>query len=464
MPARVARKNAKRRPTRKLEYAYKPRARTLPHLELRHRRYVAVLEIPRELREQLGRVRFVKSLKTESATAAERRAGPIIVAWKRQIEAARGRNEVDSDAAFFREALRDAKTEIERAHVQQLAEARANEIGLHELMEGDGSRDALKLMREFESHVANGPFDELVSEWHATSDVTAKTMDMQRADIKRFAAKFPTIASVSKGAVKEWTERLRAEGLTVKTVQRILSALRGYWEYLQARALAPAGERPFHDLGLPGTKGRKKKGRVRREDRRQEFTPQDVVRLMAEARSRDDGELADLIDMGRWTGARIEELCSLTVESVKLAAKVPHFTINAGKTDAAIRDVPIHPKLKPVLRRLIGERTTGYVFEHLSENKYHDRSNAIGKRFGYLKTALGFNDQFVFHSVRKTVASQLKDGGVPEFVAADIIGHEITTMSYGLYAGNVSLATKAEAIGKLRYPLAQKSPGGAGTR
>ncbi len=35
---------------------------------------------------------------------------------------------------------------------------------------------------------------------------------------------------------------------------------------------------------------------------------------------------------------------------------------------------------------------------------------------------------------------------MPELVAADIIGHEITTMSYGVYAGDVSFATKAEAI------------------
>ena len=33
----------------------------------------------------------------------------------------------------------------------------------------------------------------------------------------------------------------------------------------------------------------------------------------------------------------------------------------------------------------------------------------------------------------------------------ELLGHEIATMSYGLYAGNVTLATKRAAIEKLDY-------------
>jgi integrase len=69
-----------------------------------------------------------------------------------------------------------------------------------------------------------------------------------------------------------------------------------------------------------------------------------------------------------------------------------------------------------------------------------------------LKCGLGFGEQFVFYSIRKTVATIFKDAGVPEATAADILGHEIATMSYGVYAGDVSLVTKADAIAKLRCP------------
>lgn len=58
----------------------------------------------------------------------------------------------------------------------------------------------------------------------------------------------------------------------------------------------------------------------------------------------------------------------------------------------------------------------------------------------------------MFHSIRKTVSTLLENAGVPEGAAADIIGHEKKTMTYGLYSGGSSLAVKAEAIEKLEYP------------
>ena len=87
----------------------------------------------------------------------------------------------------------------------------------------------------------------------------------------------------------------------------------------------------------------------------------------------------------------------------------------------------------------------------LTVNKYGDRSNRIGKRFGRLKTDLGFGSQLVFHSIRKTVVAILENAGVAENVVADIVGHEKTTMTYGLYSGGLSLAVKREALDKLAY-------------
>lgn len=37
-----------------------------------------------------------------------------------------------------------------------------------------------------------------------------------------------------------------------------------------------------------------------------------------------------------------------------------------------------------------------YLLSGLTPNKYGDRSNAIGKRFGHLKKALGFGEKRVF--------------------------------------------------------------------
>ena len=104
------------------------------------------------------------------------------------------------------------------------------------------------------------------------------------------------------------------------------------------------------------------------------------------------------------------------------------------------------------MKRLKEESKDGYLLSGLTFNKYGDRSNAIGKRFGNLKDSLGHGKQHVFHSLRKTVVTLLEDAGVTENLTADIVGHEKPRITYGLYSGGASLATKAEALALVKYP------------
>ncbi|MBL4721259.1 MAG: hypothetical protein JKY20_09035, partial [Alphaproteobacteria bacterium] len=149
-----------------------------------------------------------------------------------------------------------------------------------------------------------------------------------------------------------------------------MSALRGYWRYLQTIGAAPEDTEPFDKLNLPKTSKK-----TNTADDRQPFDPEDLIRLVAAAEMKGDNKLADLIRLGMWTGARIEELCSLPVSKVKDG----WFEVEDAKTEAGWRQVPVHSKLKTTMERLVDASTDGYVLSKLSENKYGDRSNAIGK-------------------------------------------------------------------------------------
>jgi integrase len=245
--------------------------------------------------------------------------------------------------------------------------------------------------------------------------------------------------------VQRWVNEQAQEGKAAKTIRRVISEVRGYWSYLQTIQAAPEEAFPFDKLKVEN--GRKVT--------RQAFDPLDVVKLRAAALTLDKKrgqELADLIELAMYTGCRIEELCALKLEHVNGEA----IKIVDAKTEAGLRDVPIHPKLNATLARLRGERRKGYLLASLTANKYGDRSGAIGTRFGRLKTRLGYGEEHVFHSIRKTVATMLENAGVPENVSADILGHDKPTMTYGLYSGGTSLKVRAEAIGRLRYPAPQK--------
>jgi integrase len=41
-----------------------------------------------------------------------------------------------------------------------------------------------------------------------------------------------------------------------------------------------------------------------------------------------------------------------------------------------------------------------------------------------MKTALGHGEQYVFHSIRKTVDTPMENAGITDGIAADILGHK----------------------------------------
>jgi len=414
------------------------------YLQRRRRRWYAILEIPKPLRKRFGKPRFVQSLETESRSIAERRVLPVVTAWKKDIAAARN-EPVDDDAAYWRRRLRLAKSEVDRQSIVEQIEHAAWEIGVINMDNVGELPSTNSEAREFYASASGQlvEFTEHLDEWLTSSQATAKTQDMHRSAISRFASKFPTVQDVSRPEVRRWvTAQMNEEGLKPKTLQRILSGLRGYWRYLQSINVAGEDHEPFSRLDISRQSKRTSPGNARLP-----FEPKEVVDLLDAAITQKDNLLADLIRLGMWTGCRIEELCALKVEDVK----DDHFSIGDAKTQAGWRDVPIHRQLAQTMAQLIEDSKDGHVLSGLSKNKSGDRSNAIGKRFGRLKKDQGFGPQHVFHSIRKTVVTILENAGVPENVVADIVGHEKTTMTYGLYSGGLSMGVKFEALNKLDY-------------
>jgi hypothetical protein len=120
--------------------------------------------------------------------------------------------------------------------------------------------------------------------------------------------------------------------------------------------------------------------------------------------------------------------------------------------------------LSGLVERLKSKSTDEFVLLGSDERPFGKRSDAIGKRFCKLKTKLGFGPQQVFHSIRKTVGSQLEQAGVSENTIADLVGRDRPRITYGLYSAGASLKQKAEALELVSYedglanPRAAKRP------
>jgi integrase len=165
--------------------------------------------------------------------------------------------------------------------------------------------------------------------------------------------------------------------------------------------------------------------------------------------------LAAAIRIAAYGGARIEGVSKLRVSDIRIDPDTNvRFMRMDDKTAAGNRYVPVHPRIATLIDRLIkGADADGYLIRSAAKNKYRERSQPLGKRFGRLKTSVGFDHRFVFHSIQHTVADLLETAECPEGVAQDIVGHVKTGMTFGLYTGETRIDHRIKWLTTaVRYP------------
>lgn len=421
------------------------------NIERRGNTWFATLHVPEDVRHIIGKSKFFQSLKTTDKRVAETRAAPIVAAWKAQIQAARGISD-----PFIEEALRlrtiiqaapadadpghDSQRDLELEAAQQIAD---------QIAKDDAERKLFLDIATGKQTLLSNFYDE----WATHLTQAPKTIDQMKKDVKLMVDHFRTIERIDKAAVIEWVRGLMAgsperKPYTHSSLERIFKFSRSFWSYLQDIGKADPERQPFVLPKFAKKATAKNNGTSNSGDGWIPFEPAEVVALLNAATEKGDHQLADLIRLGMYSGARIEELCSLKADDCTDAV----LKITDSKTEAGIREVPVHSLLVDVVKRLKEASTDGYLISGLSFNKYDDRSNAIGKRFGRLKKSLGFPDKKVFHSIRKTLVTLLENAGISENLAADIVGHEKPRITYGLYSGGATLAVMKEALERVAYP------------
>lgn len=440
------------------------------HLRLQRRVWFARFRVPADVRDAFnGKAEVYMTLNTGDRATAALRAAPIIARLRAHVLEARGNaGSVENEALWWRKQI--ANDHSETSALQEVFETEAARRFLtpaqqstlsrqHGLDAYGGSRlAAIEALGGDPARlfigIATGrrtPLAPHIEPWNKAyrASVEAKTADMAKNEVSKFIEKFPTLDLVTRKAVAGWSRERTEAGAKAASIRRAVSALRAFWTYLQEEEVAPEDVFPF--ASVPVAEKSKEAAKAGYRD----FAPKDVARLHQAAKDKGDGDLADLIAMAGYTGARIEELCSLSLNDCQGGV----LTISDAKTVAGNRKVPIHSALEGLLKRRQDKRAEGYLFADLTENKYGDRSNAIGKRFGRLKEELGFKGrQWAFHSIRKTVTTQFEHAGIAENVVADIVGHDKPRITYGVYSGGTTMVQRRKALSALSYPASLRLP------
>lgn len=424
-----------------------PSNATIKHTEKRANLYYAVLTIPAEVRHIVGKLRFFQSTQTGNKAEAAIRIAILVAGWKTEIAKARG-TLPDPKATFWESLRTDFINAKDDAHesVAQDAIEQALTTGPHRIVDPAKASQTWKYATGQATLLAP-----LVTGWKASLRHAQKTIDQQSRDVTKMAEHFVSVEELTPQKIKAWTDKLIGKGATASTMERMGNGCRSLWAYLQqSGAVSMIEPDPFvgpFKLAMR-TAVNNKVGRSG-----VSYSPDQLAALYSGAVAKGDAPLADLIALGAYTGARIEELCKLTKDTAKDG--VFHM---GTKTEASLRDCPIHPAVAPLVARMLAASKDGFLVPSTADNQYGNRSGPLSQRFGHLKKALGYGRAHVFHSTRSTLITMMERARVPEGIAADIVGHAKKTITYGLYGTGSAAQQKLDAISKVVFPAALAAP------
>lgn len=158
-----------------------------------------------------------------------------------------------------------------------------------------------------------------------------------------------------------------------------------------------------------------------------------------------------------YSGMRREEICQLGPDNIEIVDEIWLFRLAPSKTmrlksDAAAREVPIHPELLRLgfKKHVQAARSARHkrLFPELVASAAHDAlGDSVGKWFYRYRNDLGiYSPGKDLHSLRTTFISHLRRKGVDAEMVANLVGHNFNTVAARHYATGFSLKDKANAI------------------
>jgi integrase len=200
--------------------------------------------------------------------------------------------------------------------------------------------------------------------------------------------------------------------------------------------------------------------KIRKTVRQEPFTQDQLKALLAAA----DKEWKGMILFGIYTGLRLSDIATLTWSKIDLIQG--EISLTTGKTQ---QDQSL-PLAKPLVRLLeampSGDDPEAALFPTAYATKQRTRSTGtLSNQFHKILVAAKFAKKrthekrgqgrsvtrapsvLSFHSLRHTATSMLKNAGVSDAVARDIIGHESPAVSQNYT--HIDTETKRNALDKL---------------
>ncbi len=459
------------------------------HLEKHGKQYRAKLDVPRKLREVVGRAALKKSLGTDSLTEAQRLRWPALAELRKQLhEITRKAKSAPLDpitsAALEDRTNRSILAEIvakeERPqdrealalYDQELFGAKAERIG---------RENSPAKAREYQGIVQGErtPLTIFIDQWITDLEGHVKPRTLKHyADAVRHLAAFSTehglpqtIEGFDRRHAGDFiTNRFIAPKAKYKTARKHVSALSSYWRWLADKGkLAVGADNPWRGQRMPPKNAAKVSSDGTIEDTEpRPFTDEEVARLIYPGKP-NDPVLMDFIHIATLSGMRREEIARIRVRDVDLLAL--SINLPRAKSKAGLRGVPLHRDLAhTVARRVIDKAPSAWLFPELPDDKegrLAERADKVGKRFVTYRRRLGIDDRASassersrvdFHSFRRWFATKAEQAGILPHIIAAVAGHKKNRegMTLGVYSGGPSMEQRRQCVEAVKLPRPPK--------
>jgi len=441
------------------------------YLKKRRGRYYVRVAVPKHLWSVMGKRDIVKTTGTSDLVEARRRRFAIIADIQSEIQ--RAENSDPATKTWLELQAAGIRKSVMRGEIDQ--EAASDMIGYlrdkHLKARGKSDEDQLSVSDEQRlASITRLAFD---TDFAPLSGLIEQYLDEKRPVVRpstisgkeRLLMKFAEwvgadvdINEITRKVTGKYVSQvLVSNGKHPSTNRDVITGLSAFFNWANRRG---SYEHANPWTGLSQTLGTSKRGSSKRRPRR--WTDKELKKLFKTVPAGPQYYLQEMCALALYTGARQNELAELEVTDIDLRNRTIH--ISEAKTESSVRDIPVHSKLLPVIKKLIDGRKKGHLFDSFKPaGRDKKRGHEFSKRFGYWRdqnfpdTLYEINERghkrsvVNFHSFRRAFINACELAEIPERTTQQLVGHTRDSMSYGTYSKGVDMKLLREAIEKVDF-------------
>ena len=426
--------------------------------------YYARVRVPRTLEKYTNQTHIRKSLETGDRTEANLLKHSVVGKIKTELSKLRKNPPTTDDRGISFEQAKVWREELiaadrldddgEQAFILQgLVVDKAEEV--ERLY---GTEKATRWYKA--AATTTDTLSELMDGWMEVSDYKASTKSGHRkalSEVLGFLKNDSAVPSdvTRKVAMAFIDNDLTKRGLAHNTIRDRLVSLGGFWNWMGSRAAVAKDVNPWtgHKISKQNNKGRSTGKRS--------YTEDELLRLLA---GNDKAKkwptysyLPDLILVGLFTGARVNELCSLLAQDIEMSADHCILKVTDSKTKAGIRFVGVtHPTPLAVIRKRVKGLSGGsQLFHELTPGGLDMKlSSSAVKAYNRYRRSCGAPDGTDFHSYRRNAVTILEAAGVGQVPISRYVGHKVGTLAGDTYSAGGARENSLETSRNIRYSSA----------